>query len=192
MGHLQGGVADFSGLLAEDGPQQPLLGGQLGLALGGNLANQVVAGVDLSAHADNAVLVQILQGILAHVGDIPGDLLGSQLGVPGLGLMLLDVDGGEHVLPHQALVEQDGILVVVAFPGHEADEHVLAQGNLAAGAGGAVGTRSASVSTRSPTAQHGPLVDAGAGIGAGELGQVQGLGLAVVIAHGRWRRQRRR
>ena len=133
MGNLQRGIPDFPGLLAEDGPQQPLLGGQLGLALGGDLANQIVAGVDLRADADDAVFVQILQGILAHVGDVPGDLLGSQLGVTGFGLMLLDVNGGEDVLPHQTFVQQNGVLVVVAFPGDEADEHVLAQGHLAAG-----------------------------------------------------------
>ena len=73
-------------------------------------------------------LVQILQGVLAHVGDVAGDLLGAQLGVPGLGLILLDVDGGEHVVLDQPLVEEDGVLVVVAFPGHKADEDVAGPG----------------------------------------------------------------
>ena len=40
VGNLQRGIPDFSCLLAEDGSQQPLLGGQLGLALGGDLTNQ--------------------------------------------------------------------------------------------------------------------------------------------------------
>ena len=44
VGHLQGGIADLAGLLAEDGPQQALLGGQVGLALGGDLAHQDIAG----------------------------------------------------------------------------------------------------------------------------------------------------
>ena len=43
VGHTQGGVADLAGLLAEDGAQQALLGGQLGLALRGDLADQDVA-----------------------------------------------------------------------------------------------------------------------------------------------------
>ena len=38
VGHLEAGVAHLAGLLAEDGPQEALLGGQLGLALGGDLA----------------------------------------------------------------------------------------------------------------------------------------------------------
>ena len=33
VGHLEAGVADLAGLLTEDGPQQALLGRQLGLAL---------------------------------------------------------------------------------------------------------------------------------------------------------------
>ena len=139
VGDLQGGIADLPGLLTEDGPQQPLLGGEVGLALGGDLAHQDVAGVDLGAHADDAVLVQVLQGVLAHVGDVPGDLLGAQLGIPGVDLVLLDVDGGVQVLPDQTLVEEDGVLVVVAFPGHEADQDVAAQGDLALIGGGAVG-----------------------------------------------------
>jgi hypothetical protein len=52
--HLQRGVADLAGLLAEDGAQQALLGGQLGLALRGDLADQDVAGADLGADADDA------------------------------------------------------------------------------------------------------------------------------------------
>ena len=42
--HLQRGVAHLAGLLAEDRAQQPLLRGQLGLALGRDLADQDVAG----------------------------------------------------------------------------------------------------------------------------------------------------
>src|SRR5699024_397577 len=136
MGNAQGGVAHLAGLLAEDGAQQALLGGQLGLALRGNLTNQNVAGLDLGADADDAALVQILQGILAHVGDVAGDLLGSQLGLAGLGLVLLDVDGGVNVLTNDLLVNQNGVLVVVALPGHEADQGILTQADLAVLGGG--------------------------------------------------------
>ena len=41
--HLQRGVADVAGLLAEDRAQQLLLGGELGLALRRHLADQDVA-----------------------------------------------------------------------------------------------------------------------------------------------------
>ena len=43
VGHLQRGVAHLAGLLTEDGPQQALLRGELGLALGRDLADQHVA-----------------------------------------------------------------------------------------------------------------------------------------------------
>ena len=49
------------------------------------------------------------------------------------------MDGCEHVLADKALVQKNGVLVVVAFPRHEADEHVLAERDLALRAGGAVG-----------------------------------------------------
>ena len=139
VGHLEGGVAHLAGLLTEDGPQQALLGGQLGLALGGDLADQDVAGADLGADADDAPLVEVLQDLLGQVGDVPGDLLGAELGVPGVDLVLLDVDRGEHVVAHQPLGEDDGVLVVVALPGHEGHEQVLAQPELAHLGRGAVG-----------------------------------------------------
>src|SRR5690606_4324522 len=41
--HLERAVAHVARLLAEDGPQELLLGAELGLALGGDLAHQDVA-----------------------------------------------------------------------------------------------------------------------------------------------------
>ena len=45
---LERGVAHFAGLFAEYGAQQPLLGGQVGLALGRDLADEYVAAPDLA------------------------------------------------------------------------------------------------------------------------------------------------
>ena len=108
--------------------------------------------------------------------------LGAQLGIPGLGLILLDMDGGEHILLHHALVEQHGVLVVVALPGHEAHEDVPAQGDLAPVGGGAVGQY---VLIVYPLAciDNGPLVDAGGVVGAQIFGQAVLLGLAAVISY---------
>ena len=58
-GHAQRGVADVAGLLAEDGAEQLLLGGELGLALGRDLADQDVAGLDLGADPDDARVVEV-------------------------------------------------------------------------------------------------------------------------------------
>ena len=102
VGQAQAGVLHLARLLAEDRAQQALLGGQLGLALGRDLADQDVARLDLGADVDDAVLVEVLERLLADVRDVAGDLLGTQLGVARLDLVLLDVDAGEEVLARPA------------------------------------------------------------------------------------------
>ena len=83
--------------------------------------------------------VQILHRVVADVGNIAGDLLRPQLGLAGLGLELLNMNGGVQILLHQLLADQHGVLVVVAFPRHESrSEHVAAQTDLALLGGGAV------------------------------------------------------
>ena len=106
VGHLQRGVAHLAGLLTEDGAQQALLGGELGLALGRDLADEHVAGADLGADADDAALVEVGEDLLGEVRDVPGDLLGAELGVAGVDLVLVDVDRREHVVLHQPLADR--------------------------------------------------------------------------------------
>ena len=98
---------------------------------GRDLADQDVAGYDLGADADDPALVEVGQHLLADVGDVAGDLLGTQLRVPGVHLVLLDVDRGEHVLLHQTLGQDDRVLVVVALPRHERDQQVASERHLA-------------------------------------------------------------
>src|SRR5699024_8309094 len=179
--HAQRGIAHFAGFFAEDGAQQALLGGQLGLALGRDLADEDVAGLDLGADADDAALVKVLERIIGHVGDVAGDLFGSELGLAGFALVFLDVDGGVDVLAHELFVEQDGVLVVVAFPGHEADKGVLAQADLAVLGGRAVGNDVAGLDVLADFDDR-ALVDAGALVGAHELDELIGIGRAVGAA----------
>src|SRR5690625_4594464 len=94
VGNTQRGVADLARLLTEDRTQQPLLRGQLGLTLRGDLADEDVSVSDLGADADDAAIVEVGQGIGRDVRDVPGDLLGAELGVAGVDLVLLDVDRG--------------------------------------------------------------------------------------------------
>ena len=181
-GTLSAGVAHLAGLLAEDRAEQPLLRGQLGLALRGDLADQDVARLDLGADADDAPLVEVGQHLLGDVRDVPGDLLGAELGVPGVDLVLLDVDRGQHVVLHQALGQDDRVLVVVALPRHDRHEQVLPERHLAV-----VGARP----VRDDLAGLDPvtlgddrlLVDAGALVAAVELVQPVGLPAAVVGHH---------
>ena len=192
--HLEGGIAHLARLLAEDRAQQALLRGQIGLALGRDLADQNIAGVNLRADADDTALVEVLESVLADVGNVARDLLGAELGVAGVELILLEVDGGIQVLADKALVEEHRVLVVVALPRHEADEDVASERQLALIGGRAV-------------RQHGGvdglavfidilavhaladvddrvLVDAGSVVGAQELGELVFLRLAVVVSHG--------
>jgi hypothetical protein len=94
----QARVLHLARLLAEDRAQQPLLGGQLGLALGRDLADQDVARLDLGADVDDAVLVEVLERLLADVRDVARDLLRAELRVARLDLVLLDVDAGVQVV----------------------------------------------------------------------------------------------
>ena len=109
-------VVHLARLLAEDRAQQPLLGGQLGLALRRDLADEDVAGRDLGALVDDPVLVEVAQALLADVRDVAGDLLRPELRVARLDLVLLDVDRGEQVVLDEALADDDGVLVVAALP----------------------------------------------------------------------------
>ena len=167
---LQRGVADLARLLLEDRADQLLLGGQLGLALRRHLADQQVAGDDLGADADDAALVEVAQALLGAVGDVAGDLLVAELGRAGVDLVLLDVDRGQFVVLDQALGEDDRVLEVVALPGHEGDQAVLAQGDLAAGGRGAVGEHVALLHLLAGVDDR-PLVDDRALVGAHELVQ---------------------
>ena len=129
--HLQRGVADLAGLLAEDRAQQALFRSQLGLALRGDLADEHVAGADLGADADDATVVEVAEDVVAEVRDVTSDLLGAELGVAGIDLVLVDVDRREHVVLDEPLAEDDGVLEVVALPRHQRDEQVLAERQLA-------------------------------------------------------------
>src|SRR5207302_10483565 len=104
---------------------------ELGLALRRDLADQEVARADLGADADDAVLVEVSERLLRAVRDVARDLLVAQLGRAGVDLVLLDVDRGELVVLDETLRDDDRVLEVVALPGHEGDEAVLAERELA-------------------------------------------------------------
>ena len=130
-GDAQRAVTDVAGLLAEDRAEELLFGRELGLALRRDLADEDVARLHLGADADDAALVEVLQGLFADVRDVAGDFFFAELRVAGDALELLDVDRGEDVVLGDALADEDRVLEVVALPRHERDEHVLAERELA-------------------------------------------------------------
>ena len=83
-------------------------------------------------------------------------------------LVLLDVDGGEDVVLHELFGDEDSVLVVIAFPLHEADKDVLAEGKLAVVGGGAVRDDLVLLDAVARV-DDGTLVEAGALVGAFEL-----------------------
>ena len=135
----QRGVLHVGGLLAEDRAQQLFFRRQRGLALGRDLADQRVARVHFGADVDDARLVQASQLLLGQVRDVARDFLGAQLGVARHHHQLLDVDRGVAVFGDDAFADQDRVLEVVAVPGHERDQHVLAERQFAEVGRGAVG-----------------------------------------------------
>src|SRR5579864_3828220 len=166
--HAQARVAHLARLLAEDRAEQPLLGRQLGLALGRDLADQDVALLDLGADVDDAALVEVAQRVVRHVGDVARDLLGTELGLASLRLVLLDVDRGVHVFLHDPLREQDRVLEVVALPGHECDQDVAAKSHLTVVDRGTVGEDVALLHVLSGL-HHRAVVEARALVGPCEL-----------------------
>ena len=95
--HGERRVPDVGRLLAEYRPEKPLLGRQLGLALRSHLADEYVAGADLRADADYAVLTEVLERVLRNVRNVARDLLGPELGVPRAALEGDDVQRRESV-----------------------------------------------------------------------------------------------
>ena len=87
--------------------------------------------MDLRAYSDNTLLVEVLQSVLADVGNIARDFFGTELGIARFRLMLLYVNGREHVLLDEVFAYENGVLIVVALPGHEAYQDVSAERKLA-------------------------------------------------------------
>ena len=169
-GHAQRGVAHVGGLLAEDGAQQLLFRRHRAFALRRDLADENVARDHFGADVDDARLVEVLQRFFRDVGNVARDFLGSELGVARHRLEFLDVDRGEDVVLDDALGEQDRVLEVVAVPGHERDEHVAAEREIAEIGRGTVGDDVALLDAVADAHQR-LLVDAGRLVGALELHQ---------------------
>ncbi|MBK7124864.1 MAG: hypothetical protein IPH65_02925 [Dehalococcoidia bacterium] len=165
----QAGVLHLARFFAKDGAEELLLGRQLGLALGRDLADEDVAFADLGADADDAILIEVAQAFFADVRDVAGDLFGAELGVARLDFVLFDVDRGELVFADQVLRDDDRVFEVVALPAHERAKDVLAEGEVAALGAGAVRDRLV-FRDAFATVHQGPMVEAGTLVRTRELG----------------------
>ena len=93
----------------------------------------------MGTDADDTIGIQLAGGILTDIGDVVGQLLHAALGVADLKIVLIDVDGGEEVLADKALIDDDGVLVVVPLPRHISGEDITSQGELTTLSGEALG-----------------------------------------------------
>ena len=64
------------------------------------------AGTEAQWHVDDTVLAEILQRVIADVGNIGCNAFGAELGVSGFGLEFGDVNGSEHIVAHDLFVKK--------------------------------------------------------------------------------------
>ena len=131
--------------------------------------------LDLCTDADDAALVEIAQRRLGNVGNVARDFLRTQLRVPRFNLVLFNVQRRVIVLPHQLFADENGILEVVATPGHEGHQDVASQTQLALLRARSVGDHLPLVHALALTDNR-FLVDAGILVGALELGELIDVG----------------
>ncbi len=130
MRHLKRVISYLSCLLTEDSSEQSFLSGKLSLSLRSYLTYEYIARAYLSTDSDNTVFIKVLQSFLTYVRNISCDLLRSELGVSCLGLVFFNMNRCVLILLYKVFVQKNGVLVVVAFPCHEADKGILTEGEL--------------------------------------------------------------
>ena len=123
-------VSDFTDFFTENSAIKSFFRCQLGFTLGCNLTDNDVACMNFCTDTDHTVFVKILQGIVTDVGNFTGDLFRTKLGITGFALIFSYVNLLINIITHQALTDKDGVLKVVAFPWHEADQCVATQSLL--------------------------------------------------------------
>ncbi len=189
MGNLERRVPYLTGLLSKNRAEKPLFCRKLRLPLRSNLSYQDVSGAHLCADPDDSSLVQIFQGIVSHTWNVAGNLLRPELGVTSLRLIFLNVDGCIHVVLYKALAQENGILIVVAFPRHKSDERILSESHLSVGSRRTVRNHVSCLHTVS-LEDNGPLVITVALIAAKELCQLIFLSIAIILADNNLSRSR--
>ena len=69
---------------------------------------------------------QRFQGFVAYVGQLASDFFFTQLGVAGIAIIFFNMDRSKDISLYQILIQQNGVLVVIAFPGHISNDYVVA------------------------------------------------------------------
>ncbi len=130
--HAQRGVAHVGSLFAEDGAQKLFFRRHRAFALRRDLADQDVARLNFGTDIDDARFVEVASALLRATFGISrvissGPSLVSRA-MTSNSSMWIEVKTSSR---DDALGEQDRVLVVVAIPRHERDEHVAAERQIA-------------------------------------------------------------
>ena len=125
--HADRGVADVLSFLTEDGAEQTFLRAELLLTLRGDFTDQDVARLNFGTHDHDTVFTKVAQTFLGNVRDVASDLLGSEFSLAHFHIKVLDVDGGELVVFHQAGRNHDGVIHIITTPGHKGYQEVFTE-----------------------------------------------------------------
>ena len=121
----------FTLFFTENGAQQTLFGRQLRLAFRGHFSHQDIAGTHFRAYPDDTPVVQVFQSLVADAWHVPCDLFRTQLCVAGFGFIFFNMYGCIDIIPDKALGQKNRVLIVITFPGHKADQRILAESEFA-------------------------------------------------------------
>ena len=131
MRYFQGSITYFTCFFSEDCTQQTLFCCQLCFALRCYFSDQNITGTHFCTDTDDTTLIQIFQCFITDTRNVTCDLFRSQFGITCFCFVFLDMDRCVYIVHNQSLTQQNGILVVVTFPGHKSDQRVLTKSHLA-------------------------------------------------------------
>src|SRR5712691_5342518 len=145
-----------------------------------DLTNQNILRPYLSTHIDDAAFIEVTQSLFTNIGNVPRDLLGSQLGIARIYLVFLNVYRREVVFTHYTLTDENGVFVVATLPAHKGDQNILSECQFTTLCGRTVGNDLSSVDIVA-LAHYRSLVDTGSCIRTHKLAQAVGLYLTLVV-----------
>ena len=131
MRNLEAGVSNFTGFLTENRAQEPLFWGEFGFALWGDLSDEDVTGANFGTDTDNSTVIEVGKDVVGEIRDVTRNLFWTELGIPGIDLVDVNVDRRQHIVFHKPLRQDDCVFEVVALPRHECDEEVLSESEFA-------------------------------------------------------------
>ena len=133
MRNTQRRISYFTCFFTEDCAKKSFLGGQLGFSLWCYFSDKNIAGTNLCTDADDTLLIQIFERIIADTRHVAGNLFRSEFGISGFGFVFCNMNGSIYIFLYQSFTKKNGVLVVVTFPCHKSDQRILTKSDLSAG-----------------------------------------------------------